>query len=119
MKNRKNYLQTRIRFISSHGRLRPGLSPSNTALAVGPHIGYLVVKTYNQYTYEPITVVLAKDRFNAYFNAKAKDIPLEDYKAGDKLIPYRVVAEFTGPELEGIRYEQLLPWMQRKATLSG
>ena len=90
----------------------PWTLPSNTALAVGPHIGYLVVKTYNQYTYEPITVVLAKDRFNAYFNAKAKDIPLEDYKAGDKLIPYRVVAEFAGPELEGIRYEQLLPWMQ-------
>ncbi len=90
----------------------PWTLPSNTALAVGPHIGYLVVKTYNQYTYEPITVVLAKDRFNAYFNAKAKDLPLEDYKAGDKLIPYRVVAEFAGPELEGIRYEQLLPWMQ-------
>ncbi len=89
----------------------PWTLPSNTALAVGPNISYLVVKTYNQYTYEPITVVLAKDRFNAYFNAKAKDIALEDYKAGDKLIPYQVVAEFTGPELEGIRYEQLLPWM--------
>lgn len=90
----------------------PWTLPSNTALAVGPHIVYQLVKTYNPYTYEPITVVLAKDRFNAYFNAKAKDIALEDYKAGDKLIPYRVVAEFTGPELEGIRYEQLLPWMQ-------
>lgn len=90
----------------------PWTLPSNTALAVGPHIAYQLVKTYNPYTYEPITVVLAKDRFNAYFNAKAKDIALEDYKAGDKLIPYRVVAEFTGPELEGIRYEQLLPWMQ-------
>ena len=89
----------------------PWTLPSNTALAVGPNISYLVAKTYNQYTYEPITVVLAKDRFNAYFNAKAKDIALEDYKAGDKLIPYQVVAEFTGPELEGIRYEQLLPWM--------
>ena len=89
----------------------PWTLPSNTALAVGPNISYLVVKTYNQYTYEPITVVLAKDRFNAYFNAKAKDITLEDYKAGDKLIPYQVVAEFTGPDLEGIRYEQLLPWM--------
>lgn len=90
----------------------PWTLPSNTALAVGPNIAYQLVKTYNPYTYEPITVVLAKDRFNAYFNAKAKDIALEDYKAGDKLIPYRVVAEFTGPELEGIRYEQLLPWMQ-------
>lgn len=90
----------------------PWTLPSNTALAVGPNINYLVVKTYNQYTYEPITVVLAKDRFNAYFNAKAKDIVLEDYKAGDKLIPYRIVAEYIGTELEGIRYEQLLPWMQ-------
>lgn len=92
----------------------PWTLPSNTALAVGPNINYLVVKTYNQYTYEPITVVLAKDRFNAYFNAKAKDLALEDYKAGDKLIPYQVIAEFTGPELEGIRYEQLLPWMKPK-----
>lgn len=90
----------------------PWTLPSNTALAVGPNITYLVVKTYNPYTFAPETVILAKDRFAAYFSPKAENIPLEDYKEGDKLIPYKVVAEFKGPELEGIRYEQLLPWMK-------
>ena len=90
----------------------PWTLPSNTALAVGPNITYYVVKTYNPYTYLPVTVVLAKDRFNAYFNPKAEGMPLEDYKAGDKLIPYRKVGEFKGLELEGIRYEQLMPWMK-------
>ena len=90
----------------------PWTLPSNTALAVGPNITYYVVKTYNPYTYRPITVVLAKDRFNAYFNPKAEELALEDYQEGDKLIPYRKVAEFKGPELEGIRYEQLMPWIR-------
>ena len=90
----------------------PWTLPSNTALAVGPNISYYVVKTYNPYTYLPITVVLAKDRFNAYFNPKAEDLALEDYKESDKLIPYQKVGEFKGAELEGIRYEQLMPWMR-------
>lgn len=89
----------------------PWTLPSNTALAVGPNISYYVVKTYNPYTYLPITVVLAKDRFNAYFNPKAEGLALEDYKEGDKLIPYQKIGEFKGAELEGIRYEQLMPWM--------
>ena len=89
----------------------PWTLPSNTALAVGPNITYYVVKTYNPYTYLPVTVILAKDRFSAYFNPKAESLALEDYQAGDKLIPYRKVGEFKGPELEGIRYEQLMPWM--------
>ena len=59
-----------------------------------------------------MTVILAKDRFSAYFNPKAESLALEDYQAGDKLIPYRKVGEFKGPELEGIRYEQLMPWMR-------
>ncbi len=90
----------------------PWTLPSNTALAVGPNTSYYVVKTYNPYTYLPITVVLAKDRFNAYFNPKAEGLALEDYKEGDKLIPYQKVGEFKGAELEGIRYEQLMPWMR-------
>ena len=90
----------------------PWTLPSNTALAVGPNITYYVVKTYNPYTYLPVTVILAKDRFSAYFNPKAESLALEDYQAGDKLIPYRKVGEFKGPELEGIRYEQLMPWMR-------
>lgn len=89
----------------------PWTLPSNTALCVGPSINYLVVKSFNPYTYEPVCVVLAKDRFNAYFNGKAKDMVLEDYTPGDKLIPYQIVGEFKGEELKGIRYEQLLPWM--------
>lgn len=90
----------------------PWTLPSNTALAVGPNITYYVVKTYNPYTYLPVTLVLAKDRFSAYFNPKAESLALEDYKEGDKLIPYQIVGEFKGNELEGIRYEQLMPWMQ-------
>ena len=90
----------------------PWTLPSNTALAVGPNITYYVVKTYNPYTYLPVTVVLAKDRFNAYFNPKAEGLALEDYHEGDKLIPYRKTGEFKGTELEGIRYEQLMPWMR-------
>ena len=89
----------------------PWTLPSNTALAVGPTITYVEVKTYNPYTFRPVTLILAKDRFSAYFNKKAEDIALGDYKEGDKLIPYEIVAEYQGPELEGIRYEQLLPWM--------
>ena len=90
----------------------PWTLPSNTALAVGPNITYLEIKTYNPYTFRPVTIIMAKDRFSAYFNPKAEGIALEDYKEGDKLIPYQIVAEYKGPELEGIRYEQLLPWMQ-------
>lgn len=90
----------------------PWTLPSNTALAVGPTIHYLVVKTYNPYTFNPVTVVLAKDRFNAFFNPKAAEIPLEDYQPREKLIPYKITGEFKGSELEGIRYEQLLPWMR-------
>lgn len=90
----------------------PWTLPSNTALAVGANITYQVVKTYNPYTYIPVTVILAKDRFSAYFSAKAEGLALEDYKEGDKIIPFQVVAEFKGSELEGIRYEQLVPWMK-------
>ncbi len=90
----------------------PWTLPSNTALAVGPNITYYVVKTYNPYTYLPVTVVLAKDLFNSYFNPKAEGLTLEDYKPGDKLIPYQKVGEFKGSELEGIRYEQLMPWIK-------
>lgn len=90
----------------------PWTLPSNTALAVGPDITYLEVKTYNPYTAQPVTVILAKDRLAAYFSPKAEEIALEDYKEGDKLIPYRILSEFKGHELQGIRYEQLIPWMQ-------
>ena len=76
----------------------PWTLPSNTALAVGPNITYLEVKTYNPYTFRPVTIIMAKDRFSAYFNKKAEGLALEDYKEGDKLIPYQIVAEYKGPE---------------------
>jgi len=90
----------------------PWTLPSNTALCVGPKITYVAVESYNPYTGEPITVVLAKDRLAAYFNPKVAELTLEDYKAGDKLIPYRVVGEYKGTELVGLEYEQLFPWVK-------
>ena len=89
----------------------PWTLPSNTALCVGPNITYVAVQTYNAYTGMPVTVVLAKDLLNAHFNAKAADLELSDYKPGDKLIPFKVVGEWKGTELEGLHYEQLIPWV--------
>ncbi len=90
----------------------PWTLPSNTALAVGAKITYVKVRTFNFYSGQPITVILAKDRLNAYFNPKAADLDPADYKPGDKLIPYRITDEFTGADLEGVRYEQLIPFIK-------
>jgi len=90
----------------------PWTLPSNTALAVGPGINYVKVRTFNQYTGKPTTVILAKDRLSAYFNPKAADLNLEDYKEGDKLIPFKVIKEYKGTELEGVSFEQLIPWIK-------
>ena len=89
----------------------PWTLPSNTALCVGPKIDYVAVQSYNGYTGEKITVVLAKALLYTHFNKKAEDIALEDYKPGDKLIPFKVIAEYKGPELVGMEYEQLIPWV--------
>ncbi len=89
----------------------PWTLPSNTALCVGPNITYVAVRTYNPYTGMPMTAVVGKDRLDAYFNPKAADLELDDYKAGDKLVPFKVVAEWKGTELNGMRYEQLTPWV--------
>lgn len=89
----------------------PWTLPSNTALCVGPKIDYVAVQSYNAYTGEPITIVLAKALLNTHFNPKAADLKLEDYKKGDKLIPYKVIAEYKGTALEGMEYEQLMPWI--------
>jgi len=90
----------------------PWTLPANSALAVGKGINYLKVKSFNQYTFDPITVILAKDRLNAYFNPKAADLKLEEYQAGDKLIPYEVLEELKGKDLFGLSYEQLLPYIK-------
>ena len=90
----------------------PWTLPSNTALCVGPKIDYVAVQTYNAYTGEKMTVVLAKALLYTHFNKKAESIALEDYKPGDKLIPFKVVGEYKGPDLVGMEYEQLLPWVK-------
>ena len=89
----------------------PWTLPSNTALCVGPNITYVAVQSYNPYTNIPVTVILSKDRMDAYFNPKAADLLLEDYKPGDKLVPFKVVGEWKGSELAGMEYEQLIPWV--------
>lgn len=89
----------------------PWTLASNTALCVGPNINYVVVRTYNPYSGKPVTVILAEERLSAYLDVKGADIPLEDYKKGDKIIPYRVVSKCKGTELVGMRYEQLLPYV--------
>ncbi|WP_335973392.1 isoleucine--tRNA ligase [Gaetbulibacter jejuensis] len=92
----------------------PWTLPSNTALTVGPKIDYVLVETYNQYTFEPINVVLAKPLVNKQFDGKFKRVEtkpeLLEYSSGDKKIPYYVVKEFKGADLVGITYEQLLPY---------
>lgn len=89
----------------------PWTLPSNTALAVGPEITYNIVRTYNPYSGKPITVVAADALMGSLFNPKAKDLPLDSYSKGDKLIPYEVAAKVKGLDLVGIDYEQLLPWV--------
>ena len=90
----------------------PWTLPSNTALCVGPKIDYVAVQTYNAYSGEKMTVVLANALMNMHFNPKAADLALEDYKPGDKLVPFKVVGEYKGAALVGMEYEQLLPWVK-------
>ena len=90
----------------------PWTLSSNTALCVGPKIEYACVRTYNMYNGDPITVVMAKARLAAYLNPAGENMPLGDYKPGDKVIPWQVVTEYTGADLVGMRYEQLQPWVR-------
>ncbi len=88
----------------------PWTLPSNLGLTVGPEIEYAIVSTFNPYTYLPVNVVLAKSLIGKYFKAEAENLPPEEYKEGDKLIPWKILGTCSGKELEGIRYEQLLPF---------
>ncbi len=90
----------------------PWTLPSNTALAVGKNIVYVKVKTFNPYTNLPITVILGKDLLGKYFPEKNAELSFDDYKSGDKNIPFKVMTEFKGSQLNGIRFEQLLPYAQ-------
>ncbi|WP_347839147.1 isoleucine--tRNA ligase [uncultured Draconibacterium sp.] len=90
----------------------PWTLPSNTALCVGPNINYVKVQSFNPYTGDPVTLILAKDLFPVYFNSKNAGLALEDYKPGDKKIPFKVLAEYTGERLKGVQYEQLIDWVR-------
>ncbi len=94
----------------------PWTLPSNTALCVGPKIDYVAVQTYNGYNGDKMTVVLAKPLLYTHFNKKAEGMALEDYKPGDKLIPFKVVGEYKGTDLVGMEYEQLIPWVKPVET---
>lgn len=89
----------------------PWTLPSNTALCVGNKIDYVAIETYNSYTGKPITVVLAKALVGAHFNPKGAEVAMEEYKQGDKVVPYRIIAEYKGSDLVGMKYEQLIPWV--------
>ena len=89
----------------------PWTLPSNTALCVGSKIEYVCVQTYNIYTDEPITVVMAKELVSAYFSKEGETAPMESYKHGDKIVPYRIIGSYKGKDLVGMKYEQLMPYV--------
>lgn len=95
----------------------PWTLPSNTALCVGPKIAYALVQTYNPYTGEKISLVMAKERVNAYFKAEGAEAPMDAFTPGDKVVPYRVVKEYAGTDLVGLGYAQLQPWVKPTAKI--
>jgi len=105
-------LETNLYFLA--WTTTPWTLPSNTALCVGPKITYLTVQTFNPYTGDPVTLILAKNLLAAHFDPKNDSLALEDYSVGDKKIPYRVLGEYSGTELQGINYEQLINWVKPK-----
>lgn len=89
----------------------PWTLPSNTALCVGPAIDYVLVNSFNPYTHQPVSLVLAKELVNAHFNPKNAELNPEDYREGDKNIPFEIAGSCKGSALSGITYEQLIPWV--------
>ncbi|MVN92072.1 isoleucine--tRNA ligase [Mucilaginibacter aquatilis] len=92
----------------------PWTLPSNCALAVGEDIDYVKIATFNPYTYKPVSVVLAKALVGKYFKVEGENAPFDDYKEGDKVIPWTVKAEFKGLDLIGLRYHQLMPYVSNE-----
>jgi len=90
----------------------PWTLPSNTALAVGANIKYVKVQTFNPYTGDSITVILAKNLFHHYFPEKNELLSLESFHGEGKNIPYKLLDEFSGSQLVGVNYEQLFPWVK-------
>jgi isoleucyl-tRNA synthetase len=97
----------------------PWTLPSNLGLTVGPNIDYVLVQTYNPYTHLPVFVVLAKALIGKYFKAEGENGDFEGYTAETKLLPWRILAEFKGSDLEGARYEQLLPYEANRPEIAG
>ncbi len=90
----------------------PWTLPSNSALTLGKNIDYQLIRTFNPYTHLPISVLCAKERLSAYFPEAGKDLQFDSFKPGDKIIPWKVIGEWKGAALEGIEYEQLMPYVQ-------
>lgn len=97
----------------------PWTLPSNTALCVGPKIEYVCVQTYNPYTGDKLSAVMAKERLGAYFKPEGAEADMDSFKPGDKIVPYRIVGEYTGAELIGLGYEQLMPWVKPLEKVTG
>jgi len=98
----------------------PWTLPSNTALCVGPKIDYVAVETYNAYNGEKITIILAESRLNAYLAPEGNITDggeMPEYNKGEKFVPYRIVGRYTGEELVGMKYQQLMPWVKPSAKL--
>jgi len=94
----------------------PWTLPSNTALCVGPKIDYVLVRSFNPYTGIPGCYIVAQPLVNAHFNPKAENLPFEEYKTGDKLVPWKIIKDgMKGVDLEGMEYEQLIPWIRPEA----
>lgn len=89
----------------------PWTLPSNTALCVGPKIDYVLINTYNPYTAQPISLVMAEARVSAYFNPAGAEAPMDKYEKGEKILPYRIIEHFKGTDLEGLKYEQLFKYV--------
>ncbi len=92
----------------------PWTLPSNCALAIGKNISYVKIRTFNPYTYSPVSVVLAKDLVSKYFKPEGENASFQDYNGGDKVIPWELAAEFKGADLTGLRYHQLMPYVSNE-----
>ena len=90
----------------------PWTLPSNTALCVGPKIDYVCLQTYNPYTAEKISLIMAEALVSAYFKPEGEQAQMDEFKQGDKIVPYRIVGHYKGSDLIGMRYEQLMPWIK-------
>jgi len=97
----------------------PWTLPSNLGLTVGPNIDYVLVKTYNPYTHVLVNIVLAKNLLPKYVKAEGENVGFTTYKEGDKIIPWTILSEFKGKDLEEIRYEQLMPYEANSAANAG